>query len=54
MLILVLPAVLMQMSRFAEQVNWGSPVLWIGLLLFAIVGFCGLYLASGSWRKALN
>ena len=54
MLILVLPVLLLQMLRFAEQVNWGSPVLWIGLLLFAIVGFCGLYLANGSWREALN
>jgi hypothetical protein len=54
MLILVLPVLLLQMSRFAEQVNWSSPVLWIGLLLFAIVGFCGLYLANGSWREALN
>jgi hypothetical protein len=54
MLILVLPALLMQMSRFAGQVNWSSPILWIGLLLFAIVSFCGLYLASGSWREALN
>jgi hypothetical protein len=53
-LILILPVLLMQMSRFAEQVNWGSPVLWIGLLLFTIVGFCGLYLANGSWREALN
>jgi hypothetical protein len=54
MLILILPALLMQMSRFAEQVDWGSPVLWTGLLLFAIVGFCGLYLANGSWREALS
>jgi len=54
MLILVLPALLMQMLRFSEQVNWGNPVLWIGLLLFAIVGFCGLYLANGGWREALN
>lgn len=54
MLILILPALLMQISRFAEQVNWGSPVLWIGLLLFAVVGFCGFYLANGSWREALN
>jgi hypothetical protein len=54
MFILILPALLMQMSRFADQVNWRSPVLWIGLLLFAIVGFCGLYLANGSWRNALN
>ena len=54
MFILILPALLMQMSRFADQVNWSSLVLWIGLLLFAIVGFCGLYLANGSWRDALN
>ena len=54
MLILIVPALLMQMSRFAEQVNWASPVLWMGLLLFAIVSFCGLYLANGSWREALN
>jgi hypothetical protein len=54
MLILILPALLMQILRFAEQVDWSSPVLWTGFLLFAIVGFCGLYLASGSWREALN
>lgn len=54
MLILILPALLMQMARFANEVNWASPVLWLGLLLFAVVGFCGLYLARGSWRDALS
>lgn len=54
MFILILPALLMQMARFANEVNWGSPVLWMGLILFAIVGFCGLYLAKGSWRDALS
>ena len=54
MLILILPILLLQLLRFADQVNWGSLVLWIGLLLFAIVGLCGLYLANGSWREALN
>ena len=54
MLILLLPALLMQVSRFAEQVNWDSPILWIGFLLFAIVGFCGVHIANGSWRGALN
>ena len=54
MLILLLPALLLQMLRYPDQVNWGNPVLWIGMILFAIVGFCGLYLAKGSWRKALN
>jgi hypothetical protein len=54
MLILILPAILLQILRFADQVNWGNPVLWLILLLFSIVGFCGLYLANGSWREALN
>ena len=54
MLILLLPALLMQMLRYADEVNWGNPVLWFSLILFAIVGFCGLYLANGSWREALS
>jgi len=54
MLILVLPALLLQMLRYADQVDWSNPVLWMGLILFAIMGFCGLYLASGSWREALS
>lgn len=54
MLILILPALLLQMLRYADQVDWGNMVLWIGLILFAIVGCCGLYLANGSWRDALN
>jgi hypothetical protein len=54
MLILLVPVLLMQMLRFANEVNWGSPVLWVGLLLLAVSGFCGLYLANGSWREALN
>ena len=54
MLMLVLPALLLQMMRYAEQVSWSNPGLWMGLLFFAIVGFCGLYLANGSWRDALS
>ena len=54
MLILLLPVLLLQMARYASQVNWGNPVLWIGLILFAVIGFCGLYLANGNWRDALS
>jgi hypothetical protein len=54
MFILILPALVLQMSRYAEQVNWSSPVLWIGLFLFTVAGFCGVVLARGSWREALN
>ena len=54
MLFVLLPAVLLQLSRFPEQVNWASPTLWIGLLLFGAAGVCGLALARGSWRVALR
>jgi hypothetical protein len=54
MLILILPALLLQMSRFADQVNWSSPTLWVGLLLFGLAGLCGLFIANGSWKAALS
>jgi hypothetical protein len=54
MLILLLPALLLQMARYADEVNWSNPVLWLSLILFAVIGFCGLYLANGSWRDALR
>jgi len=54
MLILVLPALLLQMFRYPDQVDWGNAVLWIGLILFALIGFCGLYIANGNWRNALS
>ena len=54
MLILVLPALLLQMLRYADQVDWSNAILWIGLTLFAVIGFCGLYLANGNWRNALS
>jgi hypothetical protein len=54
MLILILPALLLQMSRFADQVNWSSPTLWVGLLLFGLAGLCGLFIANGNWKAALS
>lgn len=54
MLILVLPSLLMQMGRYANEVNWASPTLWIGLLIFALTGLCGLILAIGNWRESIS
>ena len=54
MFMLLLPALFLQRIRFADQVNWVNPALWLSLLLFALVGFCGLFLAIGSWRDALS
>jgi hypothetical protein len=54
MFILLLPALLLQMIRYADEVNWSNPVVWLSLIVFAVIGFCGLYLANGGWREALS
>ena len=53
-LFLLLPTLLIQLTRFADEVDWANPILWLGLVLSAIIGLCGLYLAMGSWRESLN
>lgn len=54
MAVLALPMLLIQLSRFPAQVDWGRPALWVGLGFFATVAGCGLGLARGSWRSALR
>ena len=53
-LILILPTLLLQMSRFSEQVNWTNATLWVGLAFVALICMCGLYLATGNWRESLS
>jgi len=53
-LFLILPTLLLQLLRHADQVDWTNPVLWIGLTVAAAIGLSGLLLARGSWRESLN
>lgn len=53
-LILVLPTLLLQMSRFADQVDWSNPTLWVGLGVAAVLCFYGIYLALGNWSESLR
>ncbi len=54
MLLFVVPCLLLQVSRYSHEVDWGSPVLWVGLSLFAVAAGCGVALARGSWKEALS
>ena len=53
-LILLLPTLLIQMTRYADQVNWANSTLWFGIILAAVMGLCGLYLAIGNWQESLS
>jgi hypothetical protein len=54
LLILVLLAVGFQVSRFAGQVDFGHPRIWIIVGVFSFLLVLGFYLARGSWRASLR
>lgn len=54
LLILALPAMAIEVSRFASQIDFTSPRLWFGVAYFSFVAALGLYLARGSWRTSLT
>ena len=53
-LILLLPALGVQVLRFRDQVDTGHPRLWVNLVIFLVLFGSGLYLARGSWRETLS
>ena len=54
MLILVLPAVALQVARYSEQVDLSHFRVYLGAVLLGLVAGCGVALARGSWRDALS
>ena len=54
MLILVLPAVVLQVARYSEQVDLMHFRIYLGVVLLGLVSGCGVALARGSWRDALS
>jgi hypothetical protein len=53
-LVVVLPALVIEVLRYGSQVDAGSPRLWTGLVLFGGLAACGLVLVRGDWRAALR
>jgi hypothetical protein len=54
MLLLMFPAVTIQIARFADQVNFANPALFVGYGITLIAFVLGVYLARGNWRAALT
>jgi hypothetical protein len=54
LLILMFPAVTLQIARFPDQVNFANTALFLiyGIMLVAFV--LGIYLARGDWRRAFQ
>jgi hypothetical protein len=54
MLLLMFPAVTIQIARFAEQVTFANAALFVGYGITLIAFVVGIYLARGNWRAALS
>lgn len=52
-LILPLPLLAFQASRFADQVQWNHPRLLFTFALLLFACLAGLFLARGNWRRSL-
>jgi hypothetical protein len=54
LLLLMFPAVTLQLARFSDQVNFANTALFLiyGIMLAAFA--IGVYLARGDWRQALR
>lgn len=52
--VLLLPAILLQVARFSDQVNWSHPAVWIGLGVLTAIFAIGVYLVRGDWRKTMQ
>lgn len=53
-LVLLLPAVGLQMARYWDQVDTSCFRLWTTVGYLALVFACGVYLARGGWRETLG
>jgi hypothetical protein len=53
-LILLFPGITLQIARFADQVQFASPALFIGYGIILVTMAFGVYLARGNWRQALS
>jgi len=53
-LVLLLPAVALEVWRFADQVTWSHPGVVGGLAVLAATFGIGVYLARGDWRRTMR
>lgn len=54
MFVPLLPAVVLEVARYSDQVNWAHPGVYIGLAVLACTFVMGLALARGDWWQVIR
>jgi hypothetical protein len=53
-LVLLLPAIVLELWRYPGGVNWSHPTVYAGAALLAVVFAIGVYLIGGDWRRTMQ
>jgi hypothetical protein len=51
---LLLPAIALEVGRYADQVNWSHPTIYVALAVLVVIFAIGVYLARGDWRRTMR
>lgn len=52
--VILLPAIAIEVGRYAGEVNWSHPTIYVALAVLAVVFGIGVYLARGDWRRTMR
>jgi hypothetical protein len=52
--VLLLPAAVFEIGRYAPQVKWSHPSVYVGLALLVLIFAIGVYLVRGDWRRTMR
>ena len=52
--VLLLPAIVFELWRYPQQVNWSHPAIYAGLAVLTFIFAVGVYLARGDWRRTMQ
>lgn len=52
--VLLLPAIALEVGRYADQVNWSHPTIYVALAVLLAIFALGVYLARGDWRRTMQ
>jgi hypothetical protein len=52
--VLLLPAIVFEVARYPDQVNWTDPAVYGGIVALVLIFALGIYLIRGDWRRTMQ
>ena len=52
--VLLLPAIVFEVARYPDQVNWTDPAVYGGIVALVLIFALGIHLIRGDWRRTMQ